>query len=65
MITFLCALAALIIGYVVYGSFVEKVFKPTDKPTPATLHNDGVDYIPLPAWKAFLIQLLNMPRASA
>lgn len=60
MITFLCALAALIIGYVVYGSFVEKVFKPTDKPTPATLHNDGVDYIPLPAWKAFLIQLLNI-----
>ena len=60
MITFLCALAALFLGYFIYGRFVDSVFKPTDNPTPALVHNDGVDYIPLPAWKVFMIQLLNI-----
>ena len=60
MVTFLCALGALILGYIIYGTFVEKLFRPTDKPTPAMIHNDGVDYILLPTWKAFLIQLLNI-----
>ena len=36
MITFLCAIAALLLGYITYGSFVERIFKPTDAPTPAT-----------------------------
>ena len=60
MITFLCAIAALLLGYIIYGGFVERIFKPTDAPTPAVLHNDGVDYIPLPDWKNFLIHLLNI-----
>ena len=60
MVTFLGALATLIIGYFVYGKIVEHVFGPTDKPTPALVHNDGVDYIPLPTWKVFMIQLLNI-----
>ncbi|MCR5176372.1 MAG: carbon starvation protein A [Anaerovibrio sp.] len=60
MITFLCALAALILGYFIYGKIVDNVFGPTDNPTPATIHNDGVDYIPLPTWKVFMIQLLNI-----
>jgi carbon starvation protein CstA len=60
MSTFLICLLILIVGYVVYGSFVEKLFSPTDKPTPAIVHNDGVDYIPMPTWKVFMIQLLNI-----
>jgi carbon starvation protein CstA len=60
MSTFLICLLILIVGYVVYGSFVEKLFAPTDKPTPAIVHNDGVDYIPMPTWKVFMIQLLNI-----
>ena len=60
MISFLVALAALIVGYIVYGTLVDRVFGPTDRKTPAVLHNDGVDYIPLPTWKVFLIQLLNI-----
>ena len=60
MITFLCALATLVLGYLIYGALVEKFFGPTDKPTPAIIHNDGVDYIPLPTWKVFMIQLLNI-----
>lgn len=60
MITFLVALFALIIGYLIYGKLVDSIFGPTDKPTPALVHNDGVDYIPLPTWKVFMIQLLNI-----
>ena len=60
MTAFLFALCALIVGYFVYGKIVEHVFGPTDRPTPALRHNDGVDYIPLPTWKVFMIQLLNI-----
>lgn len=60
MLTFLVALATLLIGFFIYGSIVEKIFKPTNKPTPAITKEDGVDFIPLPTWKIFLIQLLNI-----
>jgi len=60
MTAFLFALCALIVGYFTYGKIVEHVFGPTDRPTPAIRHNDGVDYIPLPTWKVFMIQLLNI-----
>lgn len=60
MITFLVALFALIAGFFVYGKIVERFFKPTDNPTPAITKNDGVDFVPLPTWKVFLIQLLNI-----
>lgn len=60
MVTFLIALAILIVGYIIYGKIVENVFGPTDKPTPAVAMTDGVDYVPLPTWKVFMIQLLNI-----
>ena len=60
MILFLLACSALIIGYFVYGKFVEKMFGLSSKPTPAISKNDGVDYIQLPTYKAFLIQFLNI-----
>ena len=58
MITFLIALAALIGGYMIYGKIVDNIFKPTDAPTPAITKADGVDFIVLPTWKVFMIQLL-------
>ena len=60
MITFIISFFALIIGYIVYGRFVEKVFGPDDRPTPAVSMADGVDYIVLPSWKVFMIQFLNI-----
>ena len=60
MTTFLIALAALIVGFFIYGSIVERFFKPTNAPTPAITKKDGVDFMPLPTWKVFLIQLLNI-----
>lgn len=60
MVSFFICLAALIIGYIVYGTFVEKVFHPDDRQTPCVAHPDGVDFVPMKSWKAFLIQLLNI-----
>lgn len=61
MITFFISIAALILGYVFYGKFVERIFViDKNKKTPAHYMNDGVDYIPLPLWKTFLIQFLNI-----
>ena len=60
MITFVLSLFALVIGYMVYGKFIEKVFGPDDRPTPAVAKADGVDYIVLPGWKIFMIQFLNI-----
>ncbi len=60
MITFLLSLLALVLGYVLYGRFVERVFGPDDRVTPAVAKADGVDYIVLPTWKIFMIQFLNI-----
>ena len=61
MVTFSVALALLIIGYIVYGGFVNRIFGPDPKrETPAVAMNDGVDYIPMPTWKIFMIQFLNI-----
>jgi len=60
MVSFFIALLALIIGYFFYGKLVEKQIRPTKHRTPAFSHADGVDYIPLPEWKVFMIQFLNI-----
>lgn len=60
MITFTLCLLALVAGYFLYGRFVERVFGPDDRKTPALTKADGVDYIPLPTWKIFMIQFLNI-----
>ena len=61
MITLLISIAALILGYFLYGKFVERVFGPDPaRPTPALSKADGVDFVPMPTWKVFMIQFLNI-----
>lgn len=60
MISFICSIFALILGYTFYGRFVEYVFGPDDRKTPAYAREDGVDFVPLKPWNAFLVQLLNI-----
>ena len=60
MISFFVCLAILIGGYFIYGGFVSKVFGPDDRVTPAVSMEDGVDYVVMPTWRIFLIQLLNI-----
>lgn len=61
MITFFIALAVLIVGYLLYGKFIEKLFGADPKrETPAVTMADGVDYVPMKPWRIFLIQFLNI-----
>ena len=61
MITFIVCILLLLAGCLVYGKFVERYFG-TDpsRPTPAYSHEDGIDYKPMPTWKVFVIQFLNI-----
>ena len=61
MITFLICLVLLIASYFTYGKYVEKTFgMDTSRAVPSAVQFDGIDYVPLPVWKTFLIQLLNI-----
>ena len=60
MISFVLSLMALVLGYLLYGRFVERVFVPDGRVTPAVAKADGLDYIVLPNWKIFMIQFLNI-----
>lgn len=60
MITLILSFAVLFIGYLTYGKLVERTFGPDDRMTPANSMNDGVDYMPMKTWRAFLVQLLNI-----
>ena len=61
MITFLISILLLIAGYFLYGKFVERFIgvDPSRK-TPAYDREDGIDYMPMPTWKVFVIQFLNI-----
>ncbi|MBR4741748.1 MAG: carbon starvation protein A, partial [Desulfovibrio sp.] len=58
---FLAAVVLLLLGYAIYGVVVEKIFG-IDPKRPTCVHTkfDGIDYVPLPAYKIFFIQLLNI-----
>ncbi|MBQ6254590.1 MAG: carbon starvation protein A [Bacteroidales bacterium] len=61
MISLILSLIALVLGYLLYGRFVERIFGPErDRPTPAISKADGVDYVALPTWEVFMIQFLNI-----
>ena len=61
MFSFIIAIAALVLGYLLYGRFVEKVFGPDpSRQTPALTKADGGDFVPMPAWKVYMIQFLNI-----
>lgn len=61
MFSFVVSLVALVAGYFIYGRVVEKVFGvDSSRKTPAITKADGVDYIPMPAWKVYMIQFLNI-----
>ena len=61
MISFIVSIIALVVGYMIYGKVVERIFGPDEsKQTPAKRLSDGVDYIEMDWKKTFLIQFLNI-----
>jgi len=61
MFTLIISLTALLLGYLYYSRFIER-YADVDgsRITPAYSMQDGVDYIPMPWWRIFLIQFLNI-----
>ena len=61
MITLIISLIALVVGFLLYGTFVERVFGVDPQAaTPATTKTDGVDFVPMKPWRVFLVQFLNI-----
>jgi len=61
MVSFIASFLFLVLGYVLYGAFVNKVFGADPQRTaPCYTSKDGVDYMPMATWKVFLIQFLNI-----
>ena len=61
MITFILSIIILVLGYLIYGKVVARIFgEDHTRPTPAIVNPDGVDYVAMPWWKIFLIQFLNI-----
>jgi carbon starvation protein CstA len=60
-IYFFLAIAALLGGFFIYSRVIESLFGANwGRETPANYMADGVDYVVLPRWKIFMIQLLNI-----
>ncbi len=60
MITFLIGILILIFGYIFYSRFVERIFSPDDRETPARKLFDGVDFVPMTKNRSSLVHLLNI-----
>lgn len=58
---FLFCVAALVAGYFIYGKVVERIFViQPNRPTPCCEYRDDCDFIPMPTWKVYFIQLLDI-----
>lgn len=61
MVTFSVALIILVLGYLVYGGFMARLFgEDKNRQVPSETMADGVDYVSMPTWKAYMIQFLNI-----
>jgi len=61
MITLVGSVAVLILGYLIYGRISERMFgMDASRVTPAFSKSDGVDFVPMKAWRVFMIQFLNI-----
>ena len=60
MITFIIGILILFFGYIFYSKYIEKIFAPDDRETPAHKSKDGVDYVPMSKNRNALIHLLNI-----
>lgn len=61
MVAFVCGMLLLVGGYFFYGRLTQSAVKPDpNRLTPAVARADGVDYVAMPTWRVYLVQLLNI-----
>ncbi|MBR5876698.1 MAG: carbon starvation protein A, partial [Akkermansia sp.] len=61
LLIFVLSALLLIGGYMLYGRLAEKVYGfDCNMTMPCEKLADGVDYVSMPTWRVFMIQLLNI-----
>ena len=61
VIIFILCFVLLVAGYSMYGRYAQRVYGLDENmEMPCVKTPDSVDFVPLPMWKVFLIQLLNI-----
>ena len=61
MYSFIISVCLLVLGYLFYGKFVDRVFgADPNRVTPAVSKADGVDFVPLHPMKVYMVQFLNI-----
>ena len=61
MISFIICFVTLIASYFIYGKYIERISGVDEtQQTPAFKLQDGIDYIPMPRLKNFLVHFLNI-----
>ncbi len=61
MITFFVSVVLLLGAYLLYGAFLDRALGiDPQRPMPCQTKFDGVDFVPMPWWRVYLIQLLNI-----
>ena len=60
MITFLIGIIILFLGYIFYSRYIDKIFEPDERLTPAHKNNDNVDFIPMSKSRNAFVHLLNI-----
>ena len=60
MQTFILGILILITGYVFYSKYINNLFSPDNRETPAIKNGDGVDFVPISKNRNALIHLLNI-----
>lgn len=61
LLIFALSALLLVVGYMVYGRLAEKIYGlNSEMAMPCSLREDGVDYVAIPTWRVFMIQLLNI-----
>lgn len=61
MVVFVIGCALLLLGYFLYGGLTERAVMPDPaRVTPAVSCADGMDYVVMPSWRIYLVQLLNI-----
>ncbi len=60
MTLFISGLIFLLVGGYFYSKYIENQLELDDRPTPAVAKADGIDFVAMPKWKNWLINLLNI-----
>lgn len=61
LLIFALCILLLVGGYFFYGKLAERLYGvDVNMPMPCKTQSDGIDYVAMPTWRVFMVQLLNI-----